>query len=191
MGGQGMWNKHKYAILSFLLIVGIFLTGVRLPYFAEAAGATNPAPATAITNEVKKFLQDGNEIESGTKIDLYKDITATIKFDGNLNQDDPNHISKNNYIEYDLGEYFKFSENASSFKIVKSVYDKNNSSRKICDAIFTRDNNSNVKVRFDFSTGADSVFNERNLTIEAQIKLKVDINKIDPSNLSTQKITIK
>ena len=185
-----MWNKHKYSILSFLLIVGIFLTGVRLPYFVEAAGATNPAPATAITNEVKKFLQDGSEIVTGNKIDLYKDITATIKFDGNLNQDDPNHISKNNYVEYDLGEYFKFSENASSFKIVKPVYDKNNISRKICDAIFTRDGDSKVKVRFDFSTGADSVFNERNLTIEAQVKLKVDISKIDPSNLSTQKITI-
>ena len=190
MGGQGMWNKHKYAILSFLLIVGIFLTGVRLPQFAEAEEATSLAPDLAITNVVQKFLQDGSEIAAGTKIDLYKDITATIKFDGNLNKDETNHISKNNYVEYDLGEYFKFSEDASSVKIVKPVYDKNNSSRKICDAIFTRDSDSKVKVRFDFSTGADSVFNERNLTIEAQIKLKVDINKIDPSNLSAQKITI-
>ena len=191
MGGQGMWNKHKYAILSFLLIVGIFLTGVRLPYFAEAAGAQTDRTAwvKGKPTTVFEFWQNGSKIATGTKIDLYKDLTANLRFKIDIGESNNENITANDYVEFNLGKAFSFSGSEAENEIIKDINDKN-TGKKICKAIFKKDASGEVKVRFDFSYADPTVFSLRTGEITASINLKVDISKIDNVNISTNKITI-
>ena len=102
-----MWNKHKYAILSFLLIVGIFLTGVRLPYFAEAAGVDR----TELIKPLVKMtiLQDGEVIpQSG--INLNKSVEVNLEFKLPVQGDVPtpaNPVVKGDYAVIPLGKGVK------------------------------------------------------------------------------------
>ena len=186
-----MWNKHKYAILSFLLIVVIFLTGVRLPYFAEAAGAqTNRTDwVKDKSTTVFEFWQNGSKIATGTKIDLYKDLTANLRFKIDIGESNNENITVNDYVEFNLGKAFSFSGSEAENEIIKDINDKN-TGKKICKAIFKKDASGEVKVRFDFSYADPTVFSLRTGEITASINLKVDISKVDPNVSSTHKVQI-
>ena len=71
-----MWKKHKRVLLSLLLIVGIFLTGVRMPQIAKAAGSDKTG---ILMNITKTVLQSGKAIENNT-IDLNLPVSARLDF---------------------------------------------------------------------------------------------------------------
>ena len=185
-----MWNKHRYAILSLVLVVGIFLTGIRLPFVARAEGASTPADPAAIQEKTIEFMQDGTVIGNSSRIDLYKEITVNLTVKVNLDQADDKKITKNNFIEYELGSPFKFAGDKENQTVIEEITKAVTLNKNIAKTTITKDNDGKIKVKFDFSAADDAVFNERDAVIKATVKLKVDVDKIDHSNPSSGKVSI-
>ena len=61
-----MWGNRKYWLLNLILIVGIFLIGIKVSGFVSASETDK----TAILTNIKKVIeQDGTEIPDGGQID--------------------------------------------------------------------------------------------------------------------------
>lgn len=183
-----MWNKHKYAILSFLLIVGIFLTGVRLPHFAEAAGTVNKTETPAVKKHEIAFVQDGKTLDLNAnpapKIDLTDELTVTIKDKFNFDKNTADHIDANSYVEYELGQYFDITNvNKEEYTKPDPAYAPAELHNKtICKTTFKKEADDKIKVRFDFSFAAPEMFNQSEIEVTAIVKLKVnpeDIKKTE------------
>ena len=182
-----MWKKHKYAVLSFILMVGILLTGMRLPYYAEAASPAtdNKTETQAVKSHQIIFAQDGNNLYLGAnpapKIDLTSELTVTIKDKFNFNKNDVTaHIDDNSYVEYELGQYFDITN------VNKEEYTKPDPAhtpaelhnKTICKTTLKREADGKIKVRFDFSFAAPEMFNQSEIEVNAIVKLKVNQDDI-------------
>ncbi|MGP1434641.1 MAG: MSCRAMM family protein, partial [Catonella sp.] len=186
-----MWKKHKYALLSLILMVGIFLTGVRLPQFAEAAGP-GTVDKTGNTNVVKEhkitYVQKGAELDLNAtpapKIDLTDELTVTIKDKFNFDKNTADHIDDISYVEYELGQYFDFDNMAIEQNTIPDP-DKTDSSlhnKTICKTTFTKDSEGKIKVRFDFGFADPIMFDQAEIEVKAIVKLKINQAEINDKN---------
>lgn len=182
-----MWKKHRYTILSFVLMVGIFLTGLRLQQFADAAGPAtdNKTGSPAVKEHKITFVQGGKELDLDTnpalKIDLTSELTVTIKDKFNFNKNDATgHIDDNSYVEYELGQYFDIT-NTLLEEYTKP--DPHNTppallGKTICKTTFKKEVDGKIKVRFDFSFADSEMFNQNEIEVNAVVKLKVNQDEI-------------
>ena len=186
-----MWNKHKYAILSFLLIVGIFLTGVRLPYFAEAAGVDR----TELIKPLVKMtiLQDGEVIpQSG--INLNKSIDVKLEFKLPVQGDVPipaTPVVKGDYAVIPLGRGVKLTPTGTP-SITKEIK-VNGIGVKIGEVTFRPKTSGSDEMVAEFQfNGADSVYNgsSRSVEVKAGVEFAIETNNIDPNNLTNKTITV-
>ena len=191
MGGQGMWNKQKYAILSFLLIVGIFLTGVRLPYFAEAAGVDR----TELIKPLVKMtiLQDGEVIpQSG--INLNKSVDVNLEFKLPVQGDVPipaNPVVKGDYAVIPLGKGVKLTPTGTP-SITKEIK-VNGIGVKIGEVTFRPKTSGSDEMVADFQFNGDaSVYDgsSRSVEVKAGVSFAIETKNVNPNNLTDQKITV-
>ena len=73
-----MWGNRKYWLLNLILIVGIFLIGIKVSGFVSASETDK----TAILTNLKKVIeQDGTEIPDGGQIDPNEEkISVRVEF---------------------------------------------------------------------------------------------------------------
>ena len=181
-----MWKKHGSALLGLLLTVAILLTGVKPPNTIFASGENDKTdlvkPTTKIEFRQPKYgYGNGGTITTyepiKDKVDMSKDILVNVEFDPVFDIDAPadKRINKGDFVEFDLGQGLKIErDNTTSNQIVIPVNDSKTSER-ICDAIFTvNPTDGTLKVKFDFSNGADAVFKKKDGKIGASISISVD-----------------
>lgn len=186
-----MWNKHKYAILSFLLIVGIFLTGVRLPYFAEAAGIDKTALISP--NVVKTITQDGVAIPS-TGIRIDKPVTMELRFNLPVKGDDGNnYVDKGDFATISLGKGVKFEAGITP-PIVKEIKVRiDGSDISIGHVTFKVNPSDNEEmIAYFLFDGDDDVYNgnKRAVKINAGVDFAVETKNINPNQITNKIITV-
>ena len=186
-----MWNKHKYAVLSFLLIVGIFLTGVRLPYFAEAAGVDKTALISP--NVVKTITQDGVAIP-GTGIRIDKPVTMELRFNLPVKGDSGNnYVNKGDFATISLGKGVKF-ESGIIPPIVKEIKVRiDGSDISIGHVTFKVNPSDSEEMIAEFLfDGDDDVYNgnKRAVKINAGVDFAVETKNINPNQITNKTITV-
>jgi len=181
-----MWKKHGSALLGLILAVAIVLTGVKLPENVFASGKNDKTdlvkPTTKIEFRQPKYTYgNGGTVTTyepiTDKVDMSKDILVNVEFDTVFDIDKPEdeRIIKGDFVEFELGQGLKLEgNNKTSNQIVLPVNDSKTSER-ICDAIFTvNPADGTLKVKFDFSNGAEAVFKKKDGKIGASISISVD-----------------
>ena len=187
-----MWNKHKYAILSFLLIVGIFLTGVRLPYFAEAAGDVS----NKLKNLKTTIIQNGKVVEDNDSIDLNANVTVKVEFDVPVRADQgPEYVEYMDIATIPIGKGLKLSTNIADNQ-KEAKYTQNGKDIKVGTATFSQVSGSPEKTEMKFVfDGEEEIFRENGKYYEVKAEVSA-VFKIDTSNVNTttstptEKITI-
>ena len=182
-----MWKKYRGSFLSFILIIGLVLSGLSVPSYVSAAppATDNVTNTPAVLSHSMVFFQNGQEItQTGSyKVDLTTDITATIKDKFKFDKDATHHITDNSYVEYELGAPFILPNGVLS----KEEYTKPDIAlspveirgKNICKTSFVTDTQGKVKVRFDFSEADPVMFDQDETEIKAVVKLRVDVNKLE------------
>ena len=183
---ESMWKKHGSALLGLILTVAIVLTGVKLPDNVFASGENDKTdlvkPTTKVEFKQPKYgYGNGGTITTyepiKDKVNMSNDILVNVEFNPVFDIDVPEdkRINKGDFVEIDLGQGLIINDNYNP------VYQKNipvndkDTGDKICDAIFTvNPTDGTLKVKFDFSTGADAVFKKRDGKIGASITISVD-----------------
>ncbi len=105
-----MWKKYRGSFLSFILIIGLVLSGLSMPSYVSAAppATDNVTNTPVVLDHSMVFFQNGQEITQtgNNKVDLTTDITATIKDKFKFDKNATHHITDNSYVEYELGAPF-------------------------------------------------------------------------------------
>ena len=183
---ERMWKKHGSALLGLILTVAIVLTGVKLPNIIFASDANDKTELVRPTTKVE-FRQPKYDYGNGgtittyepikDKVDMSKDILVNVEFDPVFDLDAPadKRINKGDFVEFDLGQGLNIEDNYQTLKQKTIPVNDKDTGDKICDAIFTvNPSDGTLKVKFDFSTGADAVFKKRDGKIGASITISVD-----------------
>jgi len=183
---ERMWKKHGSALLGLILTVAIVLTGVKLPNIIFASDANDKTDLVRPTTKVE-FRQPKYDYGNGgtittyepikDKVDMSKDILVNVEFDPvfDLDAPDDKRINKGDFVEFDLGQGLNIEDNYQTLKQKTIPVNDKDTGDKICDAIFTvNPSDGTLKVKFDFSTGADAVFKKRDGKIGASITISVD-----------------
>ena len=183
---ERMWKKHGSALLGLILTVAIVLTGVKLPNIIFASDANDKTELVRPTTKVE-FRQPKYDYGNGgtittyepikDKVDMSKDILVNVEFDPvfDLDAPDDKRINKGDFVEFDLGQGLNIEDNYQTLKQKTIPVNDKDTGDKICDAIFTvNPSDGTLKVKFDFSTGADAVFKKRDGKIGASITISVD-----------------
>jgi len=193
-----MWKKYRGSFLSFILIIGLVLSGLSMPSYVSAAppATDNVTNTPVVLGHSIVFFQNGQEITQtgNNKVDLTTDITATIKDKFKFDKNATHHITDNSYVEYELGAPFILPNGVLS----KEEYTKPDIAlspveirgKNICKTSFVTDAQGKVKVRFDFSEADPVMFDQDEIEIKAVVKLRVDVNKLEaPAGNSKVKIS--
>ena len=183
---ERMWKKHGAALLGLILTVAIVLTGVKLPNIIFASDANDKTELVRPTTKVE-FRQPKYDYGNGgtittyepikDKVNMSKDILVNVEFDPVFDLDAPadKRINKGDFVEFDLGQGLNIEDNYQTLKQKTIPVNDKDTGDKICDAIFTvNPSDGTLKVKFDFSTGADAVFKKRDGKIGASITISVD-----------------
>ena len=183
---ERMWKKHGSALLGLILTVAIVLTGVKLPNIIFASDANDKTELVRPTTKVE-FRQPKYDYGNGgtittyepikDKVDMSKDILVNVEFDPvfDLDAPDDKRINKGDFVEFDLGQGLNIEDNYQTLKQKTIPVNDKDTGDKICDAIFTvNPSDGTLRVKFDFSTGADAVFKKRDGKIGASITISVD-----------------
>lgn len=183
---ERMWKKHGSALLGLILTVAIVLTGVKLPNIIFASDANDKTELVRPTTKVE-FRQPKYDYGNGgtittyepikDKVDMSKDILVNVEFDPVFDLDAPadKRINKGDFVEFDLGQGLNIEDNYQTLKQKTIPVNDKDTGDKICDAIFTvNPSDGTLKVKFDFSTGADAVFKKRDGKLGASITISVD-----------------
>ena len=183
---ERMWKKHGAALLGLILTVAIVLTGVKLPNIIFASDANDKTELVRPTTKVE-FRQPKYDYGNGgtittyepikDKVDMSKDILVNVEFDPvfDLDAPDDKRINKGDFVEFDLGQGLNIEDNYQTLKQKTIPVNDKDTGDKICDAIFTvNPSDGTLKVKFDFSTGADAVFKKRDGKIGASITISID-----------------
>ena len=183
---ERMWKKHGAALLGLILTVAIVLTGVKLPNIIFASDANDKTELVRPTTKVE-FRQPKYDYGNGgtittyepikDKVDMSKDILVNVEFDPVFDLDAPadKRINKGDFVEFDLGQGLNIEDNYQTLKQKTIPVNDKDTGDKICDAIFTvNPSDGTLKVKFDFSTGADAVFKKRDGKLGASITISVD-----------------
>ena len=188
-----MWNKHKYVILSFILIVVFFLVGIRLPNFAEAAGKD----ATAILKDLTKtVLQNGAAIPDNGQIDPNVKISVALSFGVPVKHENPSapesdYVVKNDTASIEVGKGIRlYPANTHVSVVIKDTVTK----KKIGTATFrntTADPDDGITMDFLFD-GEDEVFEDfHDVKVNAMAEFALDTTGVDPDpNNTSQQITV-
>ena len=183
---ERMWKKHGSALLGLILTVAIVLTGVKLPNIIFASDANDKTELVRPTTKVE-FRQPKYDYGNGgtittyepikDKVDMSKDILVNVEFDPVFDLDIPadKRINKGDFVEFDLGQGLNIEDNYQTLKQKTIPVNDKDTGDKICDAIFTvNPSDGTLRVKFDFSSGADAVFKKRDGKIGASITISVD-----------------
>ena len=183
---ERMWKKHGSALLGLILTVAIVLTGVKLPNIIFASDANDKTELVRPTTKVE-FRQPKYDYGNGgtittyepikDKVDMSKDILVNVEFDPVFDLDVPadKRINKGDFVEFDLGQGLNIEDNYQTLKQKTIPVNDKDTGDKICDAIFTvNPSDGTLRVKFDFSSGADAVFKKRDGKIGASITISVD-----------------
>lgn len=183
---ERMWKKHGSALLGLILTVAIVLTGVKLPNIIFASDANDKTELVRPTTKVE-FRQPKYDYGNGgtittyepikDKVDMSKDILVNVEFDPVFDLDAPadKRINKGDFVEFDLGQGLNIEDNYQTLKQKTIPVNDKDTGDKICDAIFTvNPSDGTLRVKFDFSSGADAVFKKRDGKIGASITISVD-----------------
>ena len=186
-----MLKKQKYAILSFIIIVGIFLFGIKLPDFANAV-------ETDRTELIKKLvkisvLQDGEVIpQSG--INLNKSIDVKLEFKLPVKGDVPapaEYVNKGDSAVISLGTGVKLTP-AGTTHITKEIK-VNGTGLKIGEVTFKPKAAGSDEMVAEFQFNGDaSVYDgsNRGVEVKAGVEFAIETKDIDPNNLTNKTITV-
>ncbi len=178
-----MWKKYKYEILSFILILGILITTVKLPERADAAG--NDVTAL-IQPVVKTVLQNGVVVPDGNMIDLNAKLLVKVEFNVPVKRDDPapvSYVEKGDKAKIDIGGGIRLKPSDNpQIAVVKDVATQ----KKIGTATFKNKPNpaDGIELEFNFD-GEDEVFEEhREVKVSVTGNFDLDTDNLipDPSN---------
>lgn len=186
-----MLKKQKYAILSFIIIVGIFLFGIKLPDFANAAGTDRK---DLIKKLVKiSVLQDGEVIpQSG--INLNKSIDVKLEFKLPVKGDVPapaEYVNKGDSAVISLGTGVKLTP-AGTTHITKEIK-VNGTGLKIGEVTFKPKAAGSDEMVAEFQFNGDaSVYDgsNRGVEVKAGVEFAIETKDIDPNNLTNKTITV-
>lgn len=183
---ERMWKKHGSALLGLILTVAIVLTGVKLPNIIFASDANDKTELVRPTTKVE-FRQPKYDYGNGgtittyepikDKVDMSKDILVNVEFDPVFDLDVPadKRINKGDFVEFDLGQGLNIEDNYQTLKQKTIPVNDKDTGDKICDAIFAvNPSDGTLRVKFDFSSGADAVFKKRDGKLGASITISVD-----------------
>jgi len=187
-----MWKKHKRVLLSLLLIVGIFLTGVRMPQIAKAAGSDKTG---ILMNITKTVLQSGKTIENNT-IDLNLPVSARLDFQVPVKGDGgTSYVEKGDTASIKLGEGVKIPAGETTPMTREVFFTKVENGIttkiKVGTVKFEADGAGDMYAKFIFD-GEDKIFDgtyrEVKITAGADFVLKTD--NLDPNNLVGKTILV-
>ena len=183
-------RRSKRSWLSFVLIIGMLFTTGSFPEYTSAAGVDK---TEAVKDTLSVTLKQGYTTisdENTDKIDMSRNISVDISFTPVFNTavEADKRIEKGDYVEFDLGEKLKFTDEHESQTEWTSPIKDAGTQLKICDAIFTKNpTTGNIKVKFDFSNADDAVFTREDANVGASLKIKADSNYFDWTS-TTEKI---
>ena len=187
-----MWNRHKYGLLSFLLIVGIFIAGVKLPDFVDAS----PADKSAILTPAITVKQNGADVPPTGEIDPNAQISVNVKFDVPVKAEHPAspssmYVEKGDVASFDIGTGIKLSPANTPVSVVIKDTD---TGKKIGTATFrNKTSNPLAGIVMDFVfDGEDDVFeNYHDVKVSATATFELDTSGINPNLPHTsQTITV-
>ena len=189
-----MWKKHKYGLLSFILMVGIFIVGIKLPDFADAA----PTDKSGILTPVITVKQNGEDIPlpPAGQIDPNAKISVNVKFDVPVKAEHPGspstmYIEKGDIARFEIGTGIKLSPADTPVSV---VINDTGTNKKIGTATF-RNKTSNpadgIVMDFVFD-GEDEVFEDfHDVKVSATATFELDTSGINPNLPHTsQTITV-
>ena len=178
-----MWGNRKYWLLNLILIVGIFLIGIKVSGFVSASETDK----TAILTNLKKVIeQDGTEIPDGGQIDPNEEkISVRVEFGVPVKHEYPGspesmYVVKGDTASIEIGQGIKLNpSNTPVTVVVMDVATK----KKIGTATFknkTANPDDGIVMDFVFD-GEDDVFeNYRDVKVNVVGNFDLDISNIAP-----------
>ena len=178
-----MWGNRKYWLLNLILIVGIFLFGIKVSGFVSASETDK----TAILTNIKKVIeQDGTEIPDGGQIDPNEEkISVRVEFGVPVKFEYPGspesmYVVKGDTASIEIGRGIKLNPaNTPVTVVVMDVATK----KKIGTATFknkTANPDDGIVMDFVFD-GEDDVFeNYRDVKVNVVGTFDLDISNIAP-----------
>lgn len=193
-----MWKrfKFKYEILSFLLIVGIVLTGIRFSDGVHAESADRTELIVSNGGFAQKTVQHGNVLEEGADIDLKAPLSVTVDFKvpvlgdlrkNNLEEKPELYIAKGDKARYVLGKGIKLKKDQDP-TVVDDIKDKEG--YKVGTATFIKEG-ENVVMDFAFN-GDDAIYDgtRHDVNVKVTAEFEIDTTSVDPEPGKTKQITV-
>ena len=180
-----MWNKHKYIILSFIFMVGIFVVGVKLPDFVSADAADKLLDKSMSFNQGYTYFSD----EDNHVVDIERPIDFFVRIKVKFNPKDGKHITNTDVVEFDLGDKLQFAGSDSTANEKREFIKQG--ALTICEVVYTRDPlNGNIKVKFDFTQADAGVFDKEAAIADSSIKFEVDKSKLNFERINLERVRL-